>query len=58
MTIKTNFAWKSEVTLWEDAALKSPNKIRVLGNRAFAYFEAGDLEKAEALYIDFQNVFR
>jgi len=57
MTIKTNFAWKSEVTLWEDAALKSPNKIRVLGNRAFAYFEAGDLEKAEALYIDFLKRF-
>lgn len=57
MTIKTNFAWKSEVTLWEDAAEKSPNKVRVLSNRAFAYFEAGDLEKAEALYIDFLKRF-
>ncbi len=57
MTLKTNLAWKSEVTLWEDAAAKSPDKVRVLGNRAFAYFEAGDLEKAEALYIDFLKRF-
>lgn len=57
LTIKTNLAWKSEVTLWEDAAAKSPNKARVLSNRAFAYFEAGDLERAEALYNDFLQRF-
>jgi len=57
ITIKTNFVWKNEITLWEDAAIKAPNKARVLGNRAFAYFEAGDIKKAEFLYNDFLKRF-
>jgi len=57
ITIKTNFVWKNEITLWEDAAIKAPNKARVLGNRAFAYFEAGDMKKAEFLYNDFLKRF-
>ncbi len=57
ITIKTNLIWKNEVTLWEDAARKSPDKVRTLSNRAFAYFEAGDTHKAEILYLDFIRRF-
>ncbi|MBI3397705.1 MAG: tetratricopeptide repeat protein [Deltaproteobacteria bacterium] len=57
LTIKANSVWKSEATLWEDAVAKSPNKIRVLSNRAFSYLETGNLDKAEALYKEFLKHF-
>ncbi|MBI5874245.1 MAG: hypothetical protein HZB81_00055 [Deltaproteobacteria bacterium] len=49
-TIASNFIWKNEITLWEDAATKTPNKIRVLNNRAYGYYTAGDLNMAERYY--------
>ncbi|MBI5327116.1 MAG: tetratricopeptide repeat protein [Deltaproteobacteria bacterium] len=57
ITIQTNSVWKNGITLWEDAARKSPNKIRALGNRAFAYLESGNLNMAEMLYHDFLKRF-
>ncbi|MBI5049028.1 MAG: tetratricopeptide repeat protein [Deltaproteobacteria bacterium] len=57
ITIQTNSIWKNEITLWEDAAKKSPNKIRVLSNRAFAYLESGNLNRAAMLYHDFLKRF-
>ncbi|MGE5279850.1 MAG: hypothetical protein ACM3L6_03795 [Deltaproteobacteria bacterium] len=32
-----NFVWKDELTLWSDAAAKSPNKARTCHNRDLAY---------------------
>lgn len=49
-TIASNFIWKSEITLWEDAATKAPNKVRVLNNRAYGYYMAGDVNNAERYY--------
>ncbi|MFQ5585203.1 MAG: tetratricopeptide repeat protein [Thermodesulfobacteriota bacterium] len=57
LTIQSNALWRSEVTLWEHAAKKSPNKVRVLSNRAFAYLEAGDIDKAETLHLEFLRRF-
>lgn len=50
LTVQRNSIWKSELTLWEDAAKKSPNKVRVLNNRAYAYIIEGDLDRAEYYY--------
>lgn len=49
-TIASNFIWKNELTLWQDAARKAPNKVRVLNNRAYGYYTAGDLNNAEYYY--------
>jgi Flp pilus assembly protein TadD len=57
LTIERNTVWKTEVTLWEDAARKSPNKVRVLNNRAYAYLQKGDLDTAERLFSELVSRF-
>ncbi len=57
VTYHDNAIWKTELTLWEDAARKSPNKVRVLNNRAYAYLLEGDLDRAEALYRELLQRF-
>ncbi|MBI3599212.1 MAG: tetratricopeptide repeat protein [Nitrospinae bacterium] len=45
--IKRNYVWKSAVSIWEDAARKSPFKARVYNALGLAYQrEKGDSEKA------------
>jgi len=56
-TADRNTVYRSEVSLWEDTAAKSPGKARVFNNLGYAYFLAGrsaDARKAwlEALRID------
>jgi len=45
-----NGVWKSEVTLYEDAARKSPEKERARYNLAWAYHRAGLLDEAVEQY--------
>lgn len=40
LTVLRNHAYSSEISLWEDTALKSPNKARVHNNLGFAYLLA------------------
>ncbi len=40
-TLGRNAVWASDVSLWADAALKSPNKVRPLNNLAAALATAG-----------------
>ena len=43
-----NFAWKSDITLWEDAMTKSPRAFRCYQSLAFAYYEQdarGNIDK-------------
>ncbi|HBR16689.1 MAG: hypothetical protein A3G39_11470 [Deltaproteobacteria bacterium RIFCSPLOWO2_12_FULL_43_16] len=56
-TIAGNFIWKNELTLWGDAAKKAPLKIRVLNNRAWGYYLAGDLRTAEHYYKELLERF-
>ncbi|MBU0467983.1 MAG: tetratricopeptide repeat protein [Candidatus Omnitrophica bacterium] len=51
MTVVRNDVWRSEVSLWEDAHRKSPNKYRTNLNLGKAYLEVNKLDKA-LLYID------
>jgi len=50
LTIERNTIWRSELSLWEDAVKKSPHKVRVLNNRAYAYMLEGKLDMAEHYY--------
>jgi tetratricopeptide (TPR) repeat protein len=49
-TVQRNEVYRSEITLWEDAAAKSPNKARVFNNLGFVYQQAGRLDDAEQAY--------
>ena len=40
--------WSSPLSLWQDTALKSPNKVRAHFQLAFAYFEQGRFDLAVA----------
>lgn len=56
-TVANNSIWKNELTLWDDAAKKAPFKIRVLNNRAWGYYLAGDLRTAEHYYKELLERF-
>lgn len=45
-----NAAWESPLSLWSDAAKKSPGKARPLAQLAFVQQEAGRLDEALPLY--------
>ncbi|MEE9165627.1 MAG: tetratricopeptide repeat protein, partial [Nitrospinota bacterium] len=46
LTIQRNFTWKDEVSLWSDAAEKSPLKPRPFTNLGEAYEKKADYQKA------------
>ncbi|MDE2027728.1 MAG: tetratricopeptide repeat protein [Candidatus Omnitrophica bacterium] len=45
-----NEVWRDELTLWNDAVVKSPHKARPYNNRAYAYLKQGRLPEALADY--------
>lgn len=49
-TASRNHAFRSEISLWEDAAEKSPRKPRVFNNLGYAYSQAGRSEEACLAY--------
>ena len=51
LTYNRNLVWKNELTLWKDAALKSPSKARVFYNLGNAYADSGNTEKAEKAFL-------
>jgi Flp pilus assembly protein TadD len=46
---KRNLIWRDEITLWQDAAAKSPNKPRTLYNLALAFSRIGRYKEAIGL---------
>jgi hypothetical protein len=50
LTFARNLVWQSPVTLWLDAADKSPHKARPQLNLAVAYHLAGDVDAAAVHY--------
>ncbi|MEK9629834.1 MAG: tetratricopeptide repeat protein [Nitrospinota bacterium] len=48
LTVNRSLDFRSEISLWEDTALKSPRKALVQNNLATAYMGAGELDKAQA----------
>ena len=46
LTYNRNLVWKDELTLWNDAVLKSPNKARPYLNRGNVCAEKGDFYQA------------
>jgi hypothetical protein len=60
LTIMRNLDYRSEVALWQATVKLSPNKSRVHNNLGYAYFLAGQPDKArqhylKALVLDSQN---
>lgn len=51
MTISRNHVWRDSLTLWQDNALKSPNKGIVLSNLAAEYLSRNIPEKALPLFV-------
>ncbi|MCD6308085.1 MAG: tetratricopeptide repeat protein, partial [Candidatus Latescibacteria bacterium] len=47
---RRNAVWRNEITLWRDAADKSPDKARPLHNLGLAYQRAGDYSSAAEAY--------
>ena len=43
--------WSTPVALWQDTALKSPGKVRCWLNLGAAYYEAGELQRAEEAFL-------
>lgn len=50
-TVDRNKAYRSEVSLWEDTASKSPSKARVYNNLGYAYYLSGRYEDAHQAYL-------
>ena len=50
LTFERNKVWKDELSLWNDAVIKSPNKARPLTSRGTAYSKIGQWNKAIADY--------
>jgi len=53
LTYQRNEIWKDDVTLWNDAVIKSPHKARPYNYRGVAYIEKNELTQAIA---DFTQV--
>ncbi len=51
-TAERNSVYRSEISLWEDTALKSPGKARVFNNLGYAYFLAGRTGEARKAYLE------
>ncbi len=49
-TVYRNPVWKSDLTLWGDAAMKSPGGYVPLVNLGVAEYKAGNIQKAITLY--------
>lgn len=49
-TVVRNNVYRSEIALWEDTARKSPGKARVFNNLGYAYYLAGQKDKAREAY--------
>lgn len=50
-TAARNYIYRSEVALWEDTALKSPQKARVYNNLGYAYALDGRYNDAKESYL-------
>jgi tetratricopeptide (TPR) repeat protein len=51
LTWQRNSVWKDDFSLWNDAAQKSPNKVRPFNNRGLAYSNRGNYERAIADFL-------
>jgi protein O-mannosyl-transferase len=50
-TIYRNHIYRSEIALWEDTAIKSPNKARIFNNLGYSYYLAGRFCEARKAYL-------
>ena len=51
LTLHRNLVWQNELSLWQDAVIRSPNKDRPHVNLGLAYFNAGRFDEAVSEYM-------
>lgn len=51
LTFSRNSAWQNEITLWQDAISKAPNKAMSHNNLGSGYANNGELEKAKKEFL-------
>ncbi|MCD6308767.1 MAG: tetratricopeptide repeat protein, partial [Candidatus Latescibacteria bacterium] len=50
LTVRRNFVWRTEISLWRDAVRKSPEKHRPYNNLGASYLREGNFSEAEPLF--------
>tara|TARA_B100000315_G_scaffold79268_1_gene72659 strand:+ start:209 stop:2314 length:2106 start_codon:yes stop_codon:yes gene_type:complete len=50
LTLKRNFIWQSEISLWEDSVKKAPGHVKSINALGAAYIRAGKHEKAQPVF--------
>lgn len=50
LTLKRNYIWQSEISLWEDAVKKAPRHVKSINALGLAYTQKGENDKAQAIF--------
>jgi tetratricopeptide (TPR) repeat protein len=56
LTLKRNFIWQSEISLWEDAVKKAPEDVKSINALGVAYIKARKNDKARSVFQKGLNV--
>ena len=56
LTLKRNYIWQSEISLWEDAVEKAPEHVKSINALGVAYIRAGKDDKARPVFQKGLNV--
>lgn len=50
LTLKRNYAWQSEISLWEDTVKKAPGHVGSINALGFAYTKKGEMDRAQTIF--------
>lgn len=50
LSLKRNYVWQSDISLWEDAFKKAPTHIKSINALGLAYSKTGEKDKAQSLF--------
>lgn len=50
LTLKRNYIWQSEISLWEDAVKKAPSHVKSINALGLAYTQKGENDKAQTIF--------
>ena len=56
LTLKRNYIWQSEISLWEDAVKKAPEDVKSINALGVAYIKARKNDKARSVFQKGLNV--
>ena len=56
LTLKRNFIWQSEISLWEDSVKKAPEHVKSINGLGASYIIAGKNDKARSVFQKGLNI--